>query len=119
MKIIIKATNFDLTPSIQGAIEEKLGSISKFIPKNTQPLEMRVEVGLPSHKHHSGEIFRTEVNLRIHSDILRAEAYGEDLFASINQAKDNLQRLVEKYKGKHPDKAQKISQIDDDFKKLF
>ncbi|HNZ83788.1 MAG TPA: ribosome-associated translation inhibitor RaiA [Candidatus Pacearchaeota archaeon] len=120
MKIIIKATNFDLTPSIEGAVQEKLGALEKFIPKGTEPIEMRVEVGLPSFKHQSGEIFRTEANLRIHADILRTEAYGEDLFASINQVKDNMQRLIERYKGKHPDRTKKVSEIDnDDFKKPF
>lgn len=119
MKIIIKATNFDLTPSIESAVQEKLGALGKFIPQNTEPVEMRVEVGLPSHKHQSGDIFRTEVNLRIHSDILRAEAFGEDLLASINQVKDNMQRLIEKYKGKHPDRSIKVSEIENDFKKPF
>lgn len=119
MKIIIKATNFTLTPSVQGAVEEKLGSIAKFIPKETLPLELRVEVALISHKHTSGDIFRTEANLRIHSNVLRTEAQGKDIFEAINQAKDNLQRLVEKYKGRHPDKALKISQASGDLKKLF
>lgn len=108
MKILIKATNFDLTPSIESQIHEKLGSIEKFIPEGTEPLEMRVEVGLTSTKHTSGDIFRAEANLRIHSDILRSEAVGKDIFMAINEVKDQLQRIVKRYKSKNS----RVSKVD-------
>ena len=106
MKILIKATNFDLTPNIESQINEKLGSIAKFIPEGTEPLEMRVEVGLTSHG--SGDSFRAEANLRIHSDILRSEATGKDVFMAINEVKDQLQRIVKRYKGKN----NRVSKVD-------
>lgn len=108
MKIIIKATGFELTPSIQEGVENKLSSLSKFIPPNTEPVELRVEVGMTGKHHVKGDIFRAELNLLIHSDLLRVESCKEDLMMAIVDAKDELQEQIRKYKGKQADAGREL-----------
>ncbi len=103
MNIIIKATGFELTPPIQEAAEKKLSSIAKFIPPGTEPVELRLEIGLTSKHHAKGDIFRAEANLLIHNDLLRVESCKEDLMMAITDAKDELQEQIRKYKGKQAD----------------
>lgn len=105
MNIIIKATNFTLTPAIEEEISEKLGSIEKYIPANTEPLELRVEVALTTKHHQKGDIFRAEANLRIHDDIIRVESDKEELIMAITDVKDELQESIKRYKGKQDDAA--------------
>lgn len=107
MNIIIKSTNFDLTPSIREQVEEKLGAVKKFIPDNTEPVELRVEVGLTSKHHTKGEIYRAEANLRIHDDILRSESTKEDLLSAIIEARQEMERLITRYKKKKTDVSRK------------
>ncbi|MFA5083969.1 MAG: ribosome-associated translation inhibitor RaiA [Candidatus Paceibacterota bacterium] len=98
MKITIKATNMDLTPALSQYIEEKVGSLAKFI-KNYEidsEIQARVEVGRSTRHHHSGNVFRAEVNLDLPKKILRSVAEKEDIRVAINRARDELQQEIKK-----------------------
>lgn len=102
MKINIKALNLDLTPALNQFIEEKIGSLSKFL-KNYEAEEdvpIRIEVARTTRHHHSGDVFRTEINLDLPSKMLRSVAEREDVRFAINEAKDNLQQEIKKYNQK-------------------
>ena len=111
MKIIIKATGFDLTPAIVSQVEKKFNPVAKFLPANTKPLELRVEVGLTTKHHAKGDIFRAEANLRVHEDVLRSEATREDLISAITEAREELEMIVKKYKGKKADSLREIKKV--------
>ena len=100
MKISIKTTNLDLTPALTQYIEEKIGSVEKFITRFDAKglVEAHVEVGRVTRHHHKGNVFRAEVNLRLPRQILRAEDEDFDVRAAIDKVKDRLHREVEKYK---------------------
>ena len=110
MRINIKATNFDLTPSLKKYIEDKIGDLEKFIQKvgkegrsfkkGKPPCEAWVEVGRTTFHHRKGEVFRAEVQLKVPGKSLRAEAEQEDLHAAINEVRDDLQRELRKYTNK-------------------
>jgi len=100
MSTKIKATNFDLTPSIQLAIEKKIEPLLKLIPAKMAPIELEVEVAKIDPRHQKGDVFRAEVNLVIKGDVLRAESAKEDIFMAINEVKDKMQVLIAKYKTK-------------------
>jgi len=98
MQIEIKGTNLELTQAIKDYINEKVGSLAKFFD---QALIARVEVGLTTKHHQKGNIFRAEINLEVpQKNLLRAEAVSEDLYVSINQAREELERQIKKYKEK-------------------
>lgn len=105
MKIIIKATQIDLTPSIHQYIEEKIGSLEKFLKRFDPELtEARVEVGRIKHGQRQGEIFRAEVNLRVNGKLLRVVKVEESLQAAIDFARDELAKMIRGYKDKEETK---------------
>ncbi|MFH1461258.1 MAG: ribosome-associated translation inhibitor RaiA [Patescibacteria group bacterium] len=101
MKIIIKATNIQPSPSINQYIEEKIGGLEKFL-KNIDPelIMAEIEVGKITQGQRQGEIFRAEVNLSIGGQLLRSEETGESLQAAIDLIKDELQREIRRHKEK-------------------
>lgn len=98
MKVTIKATNLELTTEIKEAIEEKIGTLDRFIPNINMPLEAVVEVGRETRHHKKGKIYYAEVNIRMPGKVLRSEAKEENIFKAINTVKDELQLLLKKYK---------------------
>jgi len=97
MKIDILGTNMELTEAIKEHINGKIGGLDKFFDNI---LDARVDIGLTSKHHKKGDIYRAEVNLRVPGKLLRAEAVTDDLYKSINQVKDELQREIKRYKEK-------------------
>jgi len=102
MKINIKAVNLDLTPALNQYLEEKIGSLSKFL-KNYEiegEIQARVEVSRTTRHHHHGNVFRTEINLILPKKILRSVAEREDIRITIDEAKSKLQQEIKKHKQK-------------------
>ena len=101
MKIIIKSTNIELSASLEEYVNQKIGSLDKFL-KDFKPdiVEARVEIGKPSKHHKSGPVFYAEINLRLPGKLLRAESSHVNLRSAINKARDELEKQIEKYKYK-------------------
>lgn len=106
MKIIIKKTNVDMSPSISQYIEEKIGGLDKFLEKFDQNLiRADVEISRTAHDQRRGDIFRIEVNLSIAGHLIRVDQTEESLMAAIDLAKDELSREIRQYKNKRETKA--------------
>ncbi len=101
MRIKIKTTNMELTSAISNYVEEKLESVEKFAisHKNEEPL-VEVELAKTTNHHHSGEVFRAETNLRVRGKYFRAVSEGSDLYAAIDDMRDELVRELTSYKDK-------------------
>jgi putative sigma-54 modulation protein len=101
MKISIKATNVEITPSLREYVEEKIGSLEKFVKRwNTEDgVEVWVEVGRTTEHHRKGDVFRAEADLRLPGKILRAEEDHSDVRVAVDRVREKLQREIEKYKG--------------------
>lgn len=95
MNISIKTTKIELTPGIEAAINDKIGGLAKYFDNI---IGCEVEVGKTTEHHHKGDIFRAEVNLSVPKKIIRAEAETDDLYKSINEAKDKMKVEIMKYK---------------------
>ena len=95
MNIKIKSSLLELTPSIEEAINEKIGSLEKYFDNI---IVCEVEVGKTTEHHHKGDIFKAEVNLEVPGKILRAEAVTDDLYKSIGEARSKLKMEIVKYK---------------------
>lgn len=101
MKINIKSTNFELTGAIEQYVETKIGSIRRLLSDEAADLvDASVEVGKPSLHHHTGPVFTTEVNFHMGGMLFRATSENEDLYTSIDRAKDELERQIIKFKDK-------------------
>ncbi|MDO8601997.1 MAG: ribosome-associated translation inhibitor RaiA [bacterium] len=103
MKITIKATGVELTPPIKEFIEDKVGSVQKFLQRfdeNGQVLA-EVEIGRPSTHHNKGEVYFAEINISLSGKMLRAKAEDADIRVAINKTKDILKREIDKFKDAH------------------
>jgi len=100
MKINVKATNLDLTPSLNIYIEKKLMPLAKFIKRFdiVGEVEIWVEVARTTKHHHKGQVFRAEADLSLPGRILRAEEELPDLRAAIDAVKDKFRLEIKKYK---------------------
>lgn len=104
MKIIIKATNTTLTPSIKEYVEEKIGGLDRFLAHLDPGLiEARVEIGRIDRDQRQGAVFRAEVNLYTGRELLRSESRQENLHAAIDVVRDELAREIKKTKEKDSD----------------
>lgn len=99
MKINIKTKNLSLTPSLEEYINEKIGSLEKFITI----AEIFVEVEKETKHHRHGEVFNAEVQILLPGKSLLAKATGEDLLMAIVEVKDQMQQEIKKYKTKKID----------------
>lgn len=100
MRIIeMLGSYIDLTDAIRDYVEKKLGSLERLCD-GYSPCDVRVEVGKTSDHHNKGKIWRAEYTMTIPGASLRAESLEEDLYAAIDNAKDDLRRQLVEYKEK-------------------
>lgn len=106
MKIQIKGTDIELTPSIKKYIMDKIGGLDKFLDKFQKESQVvaEVEIARTTRHHKSGEIYYAEVNLDLKGDKLRAENKDEDVRSAIDGLKDILKREILTLKEKKTDK---------------
>ncbi|OIO32223.1 MAG: ribosomal subunit interface protein [Candidatus Yonathbacteria bacterium CG_4_10_14_3_um_filter_47_65] len=101
MKINIKATNMKLTPAINTYVEEKVNRLHKFIVvTDPESVYADVEIGKTSKHYQDGEVFRAEINVHIAGKLLRAVSEKDDLYAAIDEIKDEAARQINSEKGK-------------------
>jgi len=120
MKINIKATNIELNDSLRFWVQEKIGELEKFLgvfgPEDLivgekENIEFWVEIGKTTKHHLKGDVFRAEVQLYLPRKSLRVVTTNSDLRTAINEAKDELQREIKKYKEKRLGKAREWARM--------
>jgi ribosomal subunit interface protein len=101
MKITIKKTS-DLTPALETYIEEKLGTLAKFVKRfdATGEAAIWLEISRTTNHHQKGEVFMAAADLRLPQTILRGEANAENIRKSTDLVLKELQMEIEKYKTK-------------------
>jgi putative sigma-54 modulation protein len=100
MKINEKGKNMPITAEIKNYLLKKLEHVEKFLDPNDSSILCEVELGKDSNHHKTGEVFRTEINLHIAGKNLRAVSEMDELFASIDLAKDEIIREIQSNKDK-------------------
>ena len=100
MKINVKATGLDLTPSLKVYIESKIGSLAKFVKRfdMTGEAEVWLEVARTTRHHHKGDVFEAEADIRLPKKILRAVHDDVDIRIAIDKLRSKLRLEIEKYK---------------------
>ena len=107
MKINITTKNITLDAPLKIFIDQKIGTLDKFIQKG--PVSAMVEIGKPSQHHKTGPVFYAEVNLKVGGALLRGEGNHKDLRTAIDEARDELHIQIQKLKEKKKDSARKPS----------
>lgn len=100
MKISIKATKLELTSAINEYIEQKIGSLGKFVKNFDREgaVEIKIEIARTTKHHNKGPVYMAEANLRLPGKVLRAEHTDWNIRRSIDEIKDELQGQIKKYK---------------------
>ncbi|MEK9154697.1 MAG: ribosome-associated translation inhibitor RaiA [Patescibacteria group bacterium] len=101
MKIIIKSAKLDLTPAISEYIEEKIGSLKRFLGKFEKEGEVRaeVEIARTTRHHRQGDVFYAEANIYLPKKKIRAEHSDWDIRVAIDNINKKLGQEIKKYKG--------------------
>lgn len=117
MKIDIKSTHLELTPAITEFINEKIGSLDKFVggfgtrgeetPLRHQLVEAFVEISRTTNHHRHGDVFKAEVNIKIGGNVVRAEKEDMDVRAAIDLVREELKAELQKEKGMYEAKFKK------------
>lgn len=101
MKILIQATDLELTEPLKFYIEEKIGGLDKFLSGfDSETIQAEVEVARLTRHHRHGNVYHVDVNLSFQGVLIRAEEDNEDARAAIDAVKDKLQREIRKHKTK-------------------
>jgi ribosomal subunit interface protein len=100
LRIELKVTNLDLSPTIEAYLEKKLVSLERHLDPTDTSVYGQVELGRTTKHHRSGPVFRAEMNLFVQGVQHRAEATSEDLHAAIDEMKDEIERRLTQGKDK-------------------
>ncbi|MCF7815613.1 MAG: ribosome-associated translation inhibitor RaiA [Candidatus Pacebacteria bacterium] len=93
-----KATNIEITPKLQELLEQKLSPLGKLLDNQG---DTRCEVELEkTAEHHSGKIFRAEINLFNGGKLFRVESTEEQIEQAIDSVKNELRRELQRAQGK-------------------
>lgn len=95
----LHATNVDMTEAMNTYATEKVMSLER-VAQRFEPCDATIEMGKTSEHHNKGDVFFAEINLSIPGNLLRARAVTDDLYAAIDQAKDDIKRQLVDVKDK-------------------
>lgn len=89
----LHATNVEMTEAMNAYATEKVMSLER-VAQRFEPCDAAVEVGKTSEHHNKGDVFFAEINVTIPGNMLRARVVTDDLYAAIDQAKDDIKRQL-------------------------
>ena len=107
----IKSLNIELTPSIAEYVEKRLEPILEML-KGHESLELDAEVGKETMHHHKGPYFKASFHLHLGSNHFQAEEEHEDLYAAIDNARDELRRQLVDFKERQNDRRKHAARPD-------
>ena len=92
MNVHTKVTRMEPTQAILAYVEKKTAGFSKFLAADAKIADVHVEVEKTTRHHHSGPVFRAEVNLSAGKTRLYADATADDLYAAIDLVRNEVVR---------------------------
>ena len=91
MAITVRGKNLDVTPALKEYVEKKVKKVTKYFDKTGDiTVILKVEKG----RH------QVEVTVPVNGMLLRGEESTPDMYASIDQVMDKIEKQIEKYKTK-------------------
>ena len=96
----ILCKDFDLTDAIKLYATEKMSALDKYFPEAGAAASFNLRLGKVSNSHNSGKIFYAEVSIKTPEKNFGALVESEDIYAAIDQLKDDLAHNIAHYKDK-------------------
>ena len=96
----ILCKDFDLTDAIKLYATEKLSNLNKYLGENEANAAINLRLGKISNNQNSGKIFYAEASIKSPDKNFGALVESEDIYAAIDQLKDDLAHNMAHYKDK-------------------
>jgi len=90
-KVMVKGKNLDVTPALRAHAEKRAAKLSKFFAED-QELLIEVVMGVQR------ELDLAEITLRVGGIVIRGEGKTSDMYVSIDEGFDSIERQLRKYK---------------------
>jgi ribosomal subunit interface protein len=97
MNIKIQGAQMEVSEAMETYVTRKLQSLEKLVDENSL---FEVELGKISKHHRSGDVYKAEFNVRSHGDYSRVCVEGEDVYAAVDKARDELDNILSSKKDK-------------------
>ncbi len=91
MNIIINGRHIDITPAIKEYAEGKIRKFDKFLSNISEAI---VTLQVEKYRH------KAEVLIKANGTLIQAESITEEIYSSIDEVVEKLERQIKKYKGK-------------------
>lgn len=118
INVHIKGTQLDLTPKINQHVHERIGQLEKYITL-TEGNSALAEVEL-EYRETKQLTYRVEINFTNGGDFYNCESKHEDLFAGLDDARNELIRQLTSHTGKkHDIRVKKERSFKKVFRKMF
>jgi putative sigma-54 modulation protein len=91
MNIIINGRQLDITPAIRSYSEDKIKKFDKYIPNINEAV---ITLSVEKYRH------KAEVLLRVNGVMLQAESVTEEIYSSIDEVTEKMERQIKKHKEK-------------------
>jgi len=92
MNIIVNGRHLEVTPALKNYAEEKIRKFEKFLPEGS---DATVTLSVEKYRH------KAEVLLKTNGVLIQAESVTGEIYSSIDEVSEKLDRQVKKYKEKH------------------
>lgn len=91
MNIIINGRQLDITPAIRSYSEDKIKKFDKYVPNINEAV---ITLSVEKYRH------KAEVLLRVNGIMLQAESVTEEIYSSIDEVTEKMERQIKKHKEK-------------------
>lgn len=91
MNIVVTGRNVEVTPALKKYAEDKIGKFDRYLANIS---EATVTLSIQKHMH------KTEVLIKANGNMLQAEGVTGELYSSIDEVVNKLDKQVKKLKGK-------------------
>jgi len=97
-KVEVQARNIRLTEKIEEYVKKKAGNLDHYLPAIE---EVRVELAHYKAARNANDRNVAQITAHGKGFVLRTEERADEALAAFDTAVDNMQRQIERYKGKH------------------
>lgn len=91
MNIIVNGRHLNITPALRSYAEDKIGKFDRYLPDIAETI---VTLSVEKYRH------KAEVLLKVNGIMIQAESVTGEIYASIDEVSDKLERRIKKYKEK-------------------
>lgn len=92
MNVIVNGRHLEITPALRSYSEEKIGKFEKYISNISEAV---VTLSVEKYRH------KAEVQLKVNGVMIQAEGVTGEVYSSIDQVVEKLEKQVVKYKERH------------------